>query len=72
MVPPPWRGPAVVAALVYAGCAGGLRLAFGGHYLSDAVFAVLLSWIVLWCGWAALHPRGTKVPLPRDRDRDLH
>lgn len=64
LVPPPWRGPAVGAALVFAACSGVLRMAFGGHYFSDAVFAVLLSWIVLWLGWRALRPRPHGVDKP--------
>lgn len=69
LVPPPWRTPAVAAALVYAGCAGALRMAFGGHYFSDAVFAVLLSWGVLWLGWVALEPGRTRLRVPHRPDK---
>lgn len=64
LVPAPWRGPAVAAALVFASLSGTLRLAFGGHYLSDATFAVLFSWWVLWLGWVTFVPRRTEVRLP--------
>ena len=59
LLPLPWRGPAIAASLVFALCSGGLRVAFGGHYFSDAVFAVLFSWIVLWLGWIVIRPRGS-------------
>ena len=70
LLPPPWRGPAVAASLVFAACSGTLRMAFGGHYFSDAVFAVLLSWIVLWIGWVLILPRRTTVPVGRNAATD--
>ena len=61
LVPPPWRGPAIAASLVFAALSGTLRMAFGGHYFSDAVFAVLLSWWVLWLGWVLCAPRRSRT-----------
>lgn len=68
LVPPPWRGPAVAASLVFALSSGTLRMAFGGHYLSDSVFAALFSWWVLWLGWIVFVPRRTGVLLPREAE----
>ncbi|MBE7220812.1 MAG: phosphatase PAP2 family protein [Caulobacteraceae bacterium] len=62
LVPPPWQGAAIAASLVFAVLSGTLRMAFGGHYFSDAVFAVLLSWWVLWLGWVLCAPRRRTAP----------
>ncbi len=46
LVPAPWRGAALGAALVFGAATGLLRIAFGGHFLSDvfgAAFFTLLS-----------------------------
>ena len=44
LVPLPLRVAAVAASLVFAVAVGLLRMAFGGHYLSDTIFAFLLIW----------------------------
>lgn len=54
LTPPNIRVAAVLAALVYAASAGLLRMAFGGHYLSDTIFAILFTWTVLWLTWVIL------------------
>lgn len=43
LFPPQWRARALGVALVMATLAGGLRVAFGGHYFSDAVIAAVAS-----------------------------
>ena len=47
MLPPPWRGPAIVAAFAFGFGASLLRLAFGGHYLSDVLLGGLITLIVI-------------------------
>ena len=48
VAPPPWRALAVAGALVFGVGASVLRLAFGGHFLSDVLLGGLISlWIVL-------------------------
>ena len=47
VLPPPWRGPAIVAALAFGFGASLLRLAFGGHYLSDVLLGGLITLIVI-------------------------
>lgn len=47
-LPPPFRTPAVVAASVFAIGVSGLRLAFGGHFLSDLLFAALFTLLIAW------------------------
>jgi membrane-associated phospholipid phosphatase len=43
LAPPPWRGLALGAALIFGAIASLLRVAAGGHYLSDVVLAALLT-----------------------------
>lgn len=54
MAPPAWRAAAVAAALVYAGATGLLRMAFGGHFLSDTLLAALFTWLVIAATWRAI------------------
>ena len=54
MVSPPWRAAALAAALVYAGATGLLRMAFGGHFLSDTLLAALFTWLVVAATWRVL------------------
>jgi lipid A 4'-phosphatase len=48
LVPGALRIVALGAAGVFTAAIGGLRLAFGGHFASDVVFAVLLTLAVIW------------------------
>lgn len=43
LVPLPWRGAALAAALVFGFATGLLRIAFGGHFLSDVLGAAFLT-----------------------------
>ena len=47
LAPPPLRGPAVVGALLAGAATATLRLAFGGHFLSDVLFAALFTLLLL-------------------------
>jgi membrane-associated phospholipid phosphatase len=47
LLPPPWRAPAIVAAFVFGAAASLLRMAFGGHYLSDVLLGGLITLIVI-------------------------
>jgi membrane-associated phospholipid phosphatase len=47
LAPPPLRLPAMAAALGVGALTGGLRVAFGGHFLSDALFAGLFTLILV-------------------------
>ena len=44
---PALRGPAIVAAFAFGFGASLLRLAFGGHYLSDVLLGGLITLIVI-------------------------
>lgn len=57
LAPPPMRGAAIGAALIFAAGTAALRLAFGGHFLSDVVFAALLT-LGVAAGLRRLLPRG--------------
>ena len=58
LVPPAYRLPALAAAMLFGSLSGALRMAFGGHFLSDTVFGALLTWLVILACWrlAALLP----------------
>jgi len=58
VLPPPWRGPAIVAAFAFGAGASLLRLAFGGHYLSDVLLGGLITLIVIEAARRLLWPRG--------------
>jgi lipid A 4'-phosphatase len=57
LVPPPWRGAALGAALVFATATGTLRMAFGGHFLSDVCGAALITIAVVLVLGTALRNR---------------
>jgi membrane-associated PAP2 superfamily phosphatase len=48
LVPPPWRPVAVGAAVVFTGVIAVVRIGAGGHFLSDALFAALLTALIVW------------------------
>jgi membrane-associated phospholipid phosphatase len=58
VLPPPWRAPAIVAAFVFGIGASLLRMAFGGHYLSDVLLGGLITLIVIEIVHKLLWPRG--------------
>ncbi len=47
ITPPPLRALAVAAALFYGAATSLLRIAFGGHFLSDVLFGGLISILVV-------------------------
>ena len=47
LAPPLWRAEAMAGALVFGAAVSLLRMAFGGHFLSDVVFAALVMWGIL-------------------------
>ena len=46
LLPPPWNVPAIAGAIAFAAATGALRMAFGGHFLSDVIFAILFTLLV--------------------------
>ena len=57
LVPPPFSAAAVSAAVVFGFGAGALRLAFGGHFLSDAIVGGLITLIVIFALRRLLGPK---------------
>ncbi len=54
LVPPPWRGAALLAAVAFAATTGALRMAFGAHFLSDVCGGALITMLVVLALRAAL------------------
>jgi lipid A 4'-phosphatase len=48
LVPPPWRAAALGTAAIYAAIIGLSRMVAGGHFLSDVLFAAILTGVVIW------------------------
>ena len=59
VLPLPWRAPAIVAAFAFGFGASLLRLAFGGHYLSDVLLGGLVTLIVIEIVRRLIWPKGT-------------
>lgn len=55
LAPPQWRPLAYAAALAFGSAVGMLRIAFGGHFFSDVVFAGVLVFLVIWIAHGALY-----------------
>ena len=51
LAPPPFRPLAIAGALLFGVLTSVLRMAFGGHYLSDVVLAGLIVLIVVRSAW---------------------
>ncbi len=51
LAPPPFQIAAVVGAVIYAVATSALRVAFGGHFLSDVLFGGLISAFVVVAMW---------------------
>jgi lipid A 4'-phosphatase len=60
VAPPALRAGAVVGALAFGAAVGGLRMAFGGHFLSDTLLSILLTCLVILILSALLLNRGRK------------
>ncbi|MDO5622700.1 MAG: phosphatase PAP2 family protein [Paracoccus sp. (in: a-proteobacteria)] len=55
---------ASVVAVAYAGAGSWLRVAFGGHFLSDIIFAALLMGVLVPGIWLVVMGRGGPSPCP--------
>ncbi len=47
LAPPAFRAAAIGASLLFAAATAALRMSFGGHYLSDALFAALFTFLIV-------------------------
>lgn len=57
LAPPPYQAPALAGALAFGLAASLLRVAFGGHYLSDVLLGGLIALIVIEIARGVLWPR---------------
>src|SRR5215813_15199465 len=48
LAPPPWRPLAYAAAVAFGVAVSALRIAFGGHFFTDTVFAGVLMFLIVW------------------------
>lgn len=55
LAPPPWRPLAYAGALAFGVGIGLLRMGFGGHFLSDVVFAGVFTFLLIWLVHAVLY-----------------
>ena len=63
VLPEPWRAPAIIAAFAFGVGASLLRMAFGGHYLSDVLLGGLITLIVIEIARMVIWPRpGVETP----------
>jgi lipid A 4'-phosphatase len=47
LTPPPWRAAVIGASLLFTLAMGVLRVAYGGHYLSDVTSGALINWFLV-------------------------
>ena len=69
LAPLPWRAPAIAGAVVFGAAVGLLRMAFGGHFLSDVVFAGLIMWGLLMALRWLIYAGGADIVMRRLRWR---
>jgi lipid A 4'-phosphatase len=64
LAPAAWRGRAIAAALLFGAAVGLVRIAQGGHFFSDVVYAGALTVAVTWVLWKTLvdTPHGPPRP----------
>src|SRR5271165_6254318 len=63
VLPEPWQAPAIIAAFAFGVGASLLRMAFGGHYLSDVLLGGLITLIVIEIARMVIWPRpGVETP----------
>lgn len=62
LLPAPWRAVALTCASVMTVAVAALRMAFGGHFASDAAAAALVTLVtMLAVGWALLRREGDEA-----------
>jgi membrane-associated phospholipid phosphatase len=47
LTPPSWRAAVIGASVLFTLVMGALRVAYGGHYLSDVTFGALINWLIV-------------------------
>jgi membrane-associated PAP2 superfamily phosphatase len=55
LAPPPWRAAAYTAAVAFGSGIAVLRMIFGGHFITDAVFAAVITFVIIWLTYNLLY-----------------
>ena len=55
LVPAPWRPLAYAAAIALGSGIAVLRMLFGGHFFTDAVFAGIITFLIVWLTYNTLY-----------------
>jgi membrane-associated PAP2 superfamily phosphatase len=55
LAPPQWRLLAYGGALAFGGAVGVLRVAGGGHFFTDVVFAGVFMYLVIWAAYGLIY-----------------
>lgn len=61
LLPVAWHYRALWLVALYTLVISGLRIAFGGHFLSDVVFSILLNGLVIWWVWGLFFERADTI-----------
>lgn len=70
LAPPQWRLLAYAGALAFGCAVGLLRIAAGGHFFTDVVFAGVFTFLIIWTThgllfrWAATRPTDEAIERP--------
>ena len=64
LAPPQVRAVAYAAAVAFGTAVGAMRIAVGGHFFTDVVFAGVFTFVIIWVAYALLFR--WPVPLPSD------
>src|SRR5579884_1600139 len=55
LAPPQWRLGAYTAALAFGSAVGMLRIAAGGHFFTDVVYAGVIVYLVIWACYGLIY-----------------
>ncbi len=55
LAPPAWRPLAYIGATLFGLATGGLRMTFGGHFLTDVLVSGLVPFFVIWLVYALIY-----------------
>ena len=70
LLPPPWRALAIGLSSGVTVAVAALRMAFGGHFISDAAAAVLVTLTSIFAvGWVVLRRDGPRTSFDASRPR---
>jgi membrane-associated phospholipid phosphatase len=71
VMPAAVAGSALIVAIVFAVGVALLRLAFGGHFLSDVIFAALFTHVIAIVVFGLMHDERWRFGRPGELDQTL-